>query len=571
MSGEKSVVRGAVALTAAVGFVKILGALFKIPLANLLGGEGMGVFSTAYGLFGPIYAITVGGFPAALSALVSRYAGQGRLRQIGMTLRSAWLLFGSAGLLGSAAMWLLAGPFCAAVGNPGAVWCVRMAAPALFGCCAMSVWQGYYQGLGNMTPTALSQVAEAAVKVAFGLGGVLIVRSVGLSRWSASGMVGGVPAGDAASARTLLLPYMAAGATAGVTLSAFAGLCCLMIFRCTVGGRLSVPVKSGRDRASFREAFSALFRLALPICLGSAAVSLTTLVDLFTVMNCLSRAVACAPEQFAGLGLPPDAAPNFLYGSYQGLTVPLYLLIPTLTGSFGVSALPAVSRSRSAGDLSSARSHAVTVLRAVWLLAVPAGIGLSVLSEPLLLLLYPARAAEAASAAGCLRLLGAAGIFLGVAAPVNSLLQAAGKPMLPVLLLTGGAAVKLCVNLVLIPNPDFHILGAAAGSLACNLFLMLGGLAALRRTLSLRLPWGAFLRIVFAGFCCGLTAFLVSGWLPEGSGGTLAASAAGGLMYAAVLWALGVPEIRILGRFRLSKTSFSAKGVRKKTVKYEKV
>ena len=547
MSRTQGVVRGAVALTAAVGFVKILGALFKIPLANLLGGEGMGVFSTAYGLFGPIYAVTVGGFPAAMSALVARYAGQGRIQQIRMTLRSAWLLFGSAGILGSAAMWLLAEPFCLSVGNPGAVWCVRMTSPALFGCCAMSVWRGYYQGLGSMTPTALSQVVEAAVKVGSGLGGALLVRSAGLARWAQTGLAGTAAAPDAAAAHTLLLPYMAAGATAGVTLSTFAGLLYLLVYRCTAGRRLSVPVAPGRGRASFREAFSALTRLALPICLGSAAVSLTTLVDLFTVMNCLRQAVDAAPERFAYLGLAQDAVPNFLYGSYQGMTVSLYLLVPTLTASFGVSALPAVSRSLSAGDRDAARRHALTVVRAVWLLAVPAGLGMTALAGPVLRLLYPLRAAETAAVADCLRLLGAAGVFLGAATPVNSLLQAAGKPMTPVFLLTGGAALKLCVNLLLIPRPDVGILGAALGSLCCNLFLMLGGLAALRRTLGLRLPWASFGRTLLAGVCCALAAHLTGGWLPAGTIGTLCAAAAGGAVYFVTLWALGSPELRLLG------------------------
>lgn len=556
MRKTQGVVRGAVALTVAVGFVKLLGALFKLPLANLLGGEGMGLFSTAYGLFGPLYAATVGGFPTALSALVARYAGQGRLKQIRVTLQSAWLFFGCVGVLGSVLMWALAAPFCDTVGNPEAVWCVRMTSPALFGCCAMSVLRGYYQGLGNMNPTALSQVVEAAVKVGAGLGGALLVRQTGLQVWAQTGLVGTLRAADADTASTLLLPYMAAGATAGVAFSTFAGLLYLLLYRCTVGRRLSVPVTAARETASFREAFHSLVRLSVPICLGSAAVSLTTVVDLFTVMNCLRRAVLAAPEQFAALARAPEHVPNFLYGSYQGMTVSLYLLIPALTASFGISVLPAVSRSLSAGDHAAAREHARTVLRVVWMTAIPVGIGLSALSDPILRLFYPAQTVETAAVSGCLRVLGAAGVFLGMATPIHSLLQASGKPMTPILLLTCGAAVKLCVNLLLIPNPRFGIVGAAWGSLGCNLFLMIGGLFALKRTLRLSLPWKAFGKTLLAGLGCGLAAKLVVDFLPDGAAGTFSGILAGGCVYLTVLWALGTPELQLLRSVVRQKRSF---------------
>lgn len=81
-SKEQHVVKGAMILLAATGLVKLIGALFKIPLTNLLGGEGMGYFSTAYGLFNPMYAVSVAGFPVALSKLVSQYRAEGRIADL---------------------------------------------------------------------------------------------------------------------------------------------------------------------------------------------------------------------------------------------------------------------------------------------------------------------------------------------------------------------------------------------------------------------------------------------------------------------------------------------------------
>ena len=108
------------------------------------------------------------------------------------------------------------------------------------------------------------------------------------------------------------------------------------------------------------------------------------------------------------------------------------------------------------------------------------------LAEPILLLLYPARVAEVAVAAPLLRILGIGGICLGIATPVNSMLQAIGRADLPVKLMLVGAAIKLTLNLTLIGHPSVNILGAPIGSLACYVFLAVSSVTLLCKSLSLR-------------------------------------------------------------------------------------
>ncbi len=544
-SKTNSFVKGAFILVVATGLVKAIGALFKIPLANLLGGEGMGYFSTAYGLFNPIYAVSVGGFPIALSSLVSQYAGLGRGADIRKAYQMAWLLFGAIGLAGFAAIWLLAEPFCTAAANPGAVLSVRAMAPALLFCCCMSVWRGYHQGLGNMTPTAASQVVEACAKLALGIGGTLWVQRLGMEEFALSGTVFGTAAATEEAAHRLLLPYMAAGAVGGVALSTLCGAIFLLIYQQTAGRKTFYKLRPRTVPLSGGAVCKALASITLPVCLGAVVVSLTSIIDLFSVMNRLGDAVSADYALVAGQyrsQLPADALPNFLYGSYQGLAASLYTLLPTLTSSFGVSALPAVSRAWAAGDTGMASKNAETVLRIALLLTIPAGLGLSVLAEPILLLLYPSRVAEVAVAAPLLRILGIGGICLGIATPVNSMLQAIGRADLPVKLMLAGAAIKLTLNLVLIGQPSVNILGAPIGSLACYVFLAVSSVTLLCKSLSLRPKVGLLFRPLLAGGLCAATAGLVHQLavrvLP-GPVATLGGIAFGGAVYLAVLAAIG--------------------------------
>ena len=162
MFRKQSFWKGSALLLASAMIAKLLGACFKIPLTNVLGGTGMGYFSTAYGLLLPVYALSVTGLSAAVAQTVSRAAALEHWAEVRRIRDTARLACGVLGLFLSLCMFLLAEPFAALVAaQPYALFSLLAIAPAaLFGCLT-AVERGYWEGLQNMTPTAVSQALEA--------------------------------------------------------------------------------------------------------------------------------------------------------------------------------------------------------------------------------------------------------------------------------------------------------------------------------------------------------------------------------------------------------------------------
>ena len=224
MSGKEhartkhSFIHGALILSIAAVLVKIIGAIFKIPLANILGGDGMGYYSTAYDIYMPIYVLSNAGLPVTVARVVAECTSKGRFRDARRVLKLSNLIFFITGSIGCMIMLFGAGYFVRVINNPGAYLAVMMMAPTVFFVCLTCSFRGYYEGLQNMFPTALSQVVEALVKLVLGLGLSMWVYQYGMSTWEQTGMVFSQVCGDYEAAKLIVLQYAAAAAIAGVAL-----------------------------------------------------------------------------------------------------------------------------------------------------------------------------------------------------------------------------------------------------------------------------------------------------------------------------------------------------------------
>ena len=529
---------GTLVLAAGTVVVKLIGAGFKIPLTNLLGGVGMSCFNVAYDLYYPLYALFVSGVPVAVAKLVSEQVARGQAQQASRLLHRALALFTGLGALGMGLMFLGAEWFSTLVKNPPAALAVRMLAPALFFGCLLAVLRGYWQGMRNMAPTAVSQVVEAAAKLCLGLGLAVAVTRWGLAGYARTGRVFGQLCGSPAEARLALLPYSAAGAILGVTASTCCGALYLAWWhRRHRPRRPAAPSFRGEGRLTRR-----LLAVAVPVCIASVISNLTSFIDLISVMNRLATAVERAPglllAQYRGLipaGVGLEQLPSYLYGCYSGLTVPLYNLVPALTGTVGVSLLPAVSAAWAVGDREQLERNISSALRISALLAMPAGIGLCLLAEPILGLLYASRPQEAAVILPALRLMGLSSVLLALSLPVNAVLQATGRASAPVKLFCLGGAVKLGCNFVLVADPRLNIQAAPVGTLACCAVVLFGGLWQVLSHTRLQLSIaGVFGKPLLGGLGCGGAAWLAFRLLHQrwtGGWTTLAAIAIGGIFY----------------------------------------
>ncbi|MBQ8731310.1 MAG: polysaccharide biosynthesis C-terminal domain-containing protein [Oscillospiraceae bacterium] len=517
-TGRQPMLTGAAILMGAMLAVKAFGALFRIPLSSdaLLGDGGMFYFSAAYDIFKPVYALAVSGLPVGVSRLVAQNMAQGRYKDVGRTRTVSSLLFLGAGGIGSVAMLLAAQPYAALLESPALALSIALLAPAPFFCCVAAALRGYYEGMGNMIPTALCQIVEAVAKLLFGLGLAGLVRWVGLWQFSREGQVFGMAAGSREEALQILLPFCAAAAVLGISLSSAAGAVYLLIRHKRARGGLTpsqlsrAPAPEGRRRTAKR-----ILSVAIPVSLAAATLNLSSLIDGVTVMRCLNRvAEESYPRLLEGMpfleAFPADQLPRQLYGLYTGKISAVYNLIPALTTALGISALPAVTEGWTKGDLGAVRERAGSILRVCLWLALPCGGGLVAIPGGLLHLIYGSSAADSPLfplSAQLLAFSAAGGVFLAISAPLNSIFQALGRSDLPVKLMIGGALLKIAVNCLTVSHPALHILGAPIGNAVCYGFISITGLFVLRRQIGLSLLpilWKPLL----GGLGCGGGAFL---------------------------------------------------------------
>ena len=422
---KKSTFFGGVAtLATGVVIVKLIGALYKIPLANILGEEGFSYFNTAYNIYNVLLMISTAGLPVALSKTISEANALGRYNQVRRVFRVALTTFLVLGTLSTLIMFLGAGPLTELMNSPNAKASVRALAPAALVVCCMAAFRGYFQGHGNMAPTSTSQVIEAAFKLVLGLA----LASL-LARQS--------------------LPLASAGAILGVTIGTIIALIfLLLVFFRQRETRTSQDIPDEPHRI-----LKTLVSIAIPITIGSSVTNIVYLVDNGLILSQLKDALGMTQEQ-------ADA----MYGIYSAAGT-LYSLPSSLMIPFTASILPAVSACLSRRDKLGASRVSESAMRIGMLLALPAGFGLSALAGPICAMLYPEY--DNAVAGGCLTWLGLASIFVCIMLLSNSILQAHGMVNLPVLIAAIGGVIKLGVNYVLVGIESVNVVGAAIGTLCC--------------------------------------------------------------------------------------------------------
>ena len=143
---------GAAILVVATMLVKVIGAVFKIPLSSLIGTLGFGYFSSAYDLFLPIYSLAMAGLPIAISRMVAENVAQKKFNDVRQTLRISRIAFLVTGAAGFVIMAVATFVFFKITGDGRTLPSILVIAPSILFCCVMSVYRGYYEGMRNMTP-----------------------------------------------------------------------------------------------------------------------------------------------------------------------------------------------------------------------------------------------------------------------------------------------------------------------------------------------------------------------------------------------------------------------------------
>ncbi len=188
---SQSLLNGALVLSVSTLLVKIIGVIYKIPISNMMGAVGRGYFDSAYNLYIPIYTISMAGLPVAVSKMVSQHVALGRYRDVRMIFRVSARLFTFTGILGTVLLLIFAYPYALIAKTNEVIPAIIAITPSIFFCCMMSIYRGYYNGLRNMNPTAISQVIEAIGKMIFGIAAAKLTITYGYSQFESGAKVFG--------------------------------------------------------------------------------------------------------------------------------------------------------------------------------------------------------------------------------------------------------------------------------------------------------------------------------------------------------------------------------------------
>lgn len=427
--------------------VKIIGAGFKIPLDRfILLPEGMGIYNAAYTIYNWLFMISTAGLPVAISKMVSEAYAVGNIKEANRIFSVARVFMLVLGLCGSLVMFFGAEMFAELIGVQYVKYSIMALSPSLFFVAMMSAYRGYTQGMGNMLPTAVSEVVEAAGKLGMGL--VLALHFINYG-----------------------VEYGAAGAIGGVTVGTACGFLILFVDSVRTRKRLvhnSETYKNEVTPKSGRQILKRLVVIAVPVTLGVSVFTLTSLIDTAMIMNQLA---------FLGYSLSERTS---LFG-YLNRAVTIFNVPPTIIAAISVSTVPAISAAISAKRHAQALDVAKSALRITILFAFPCAIGMSVLAEPILRLIY-----GDASHALLLRITALSVACVTLVQTGNAILQAYGKVWKPVRNMAIGGCVKILVNLALVSRPEININGAPIGTFLCYLTVMVLNLVSIKHTAGIK-------------------------------------------------------------------------------------
>ncbi|MEG0392763.1 MAG: polysaccharide biosynthesis C-terminal domain-containing protein, partial [Anaerovoracaceae bacterium] len=368
-------------------------------------------------------------------------------------------------------------------------------------------------------PTAFSQVFEQVFRVGIGL-------FLGYTLYKGLTTFGLIDQFDAGVKG-------AAGAAFGGTVGSIAGL--LVILVIYIVGKPMITARrrkyDGGERSPWKQILKEILSIAIPITIGAAIMPIMNFIEAPIIMNRLLAS-----------GYSGAEATN-LYGQIGGLAMPIINLPQVLTMALAMSLVPLISSAHKERDHEKLQYNTVLSVRIAMLIGLPCAIGIAVLAEPIMLLLYKSRFEEAVNVAPTLALLAVGVIFLSVVQTVSGVLQGVGKQMIPVLNLVVGIVIKIAVTWILVGIPALNIKGAAIGTIAAYIVVAYLDLRATKKytgaVFDLKLT---FLRPAAAALIMGAVAWLIYhvifGGVQGNSIGTLVSIAVAGVVYLVLLFVL---------------------------------
>ncbi|WP_223703317.1 putative polysaccharide biosynthesis protein [Sutcliffiella deserti] len=429
--------KGAMILTVAGVLTKILSAAYRVPFQNIVGDVGFYIYQQVYPFYGVAIILSTYGFPVIISKLIAEQPDENRERaawKIGKISFSILLIFG--GTLFSI-LYFGAERIARIMGDEGLTSLIRIVAFSFLLLPFVSVWRGMFQGSGNMTPTAVSQVSEQLIRVCtILLLAILLVRNdYSLYDVGAGAMVGSIAGGVAA-----------------------------IVVLCFFFQRYRRKNKQQNDSAiSFpsKPVVVALLTQGFTICISSLLLIFFQMVDSFTIYAWLVES-----------GTSEDAAKR-LKGIYDR-GQPLIQLGTVVATAFSLSLVPFITMAKGKQLDKEIKDKVKLSIRVSIAIGTGASVGLAWLIQPVNKMLF-----SNINGSEVLFVLGLSILFSSIALTAAAILQGLGHAHLPALYVVIGIGIKLGLHYILLPT--FSTMGAAISTLLASAIVAFGLLFEIKR------------------------------------------------------------------------------------------
>ena len=418
------IVQGGI-LAAASILVRIIGMVYRIPVTRILGPVGNSYYSAAYEVYSMVLLISSFSLPLAVSKLVSARRAVGQPKAAYKIFKCTLTFALVSGGIGALLIFFGAGFFSdVLVNTPESKLALQVLAPTILVVAVMGCMRGYFQGLGTMVPTAVSQIVEQIINAAVSIGAAYVLFHYGLKIDAVLGT------------KTAAYAYGAAGSTLGTGLGALSGLLFLAFlvaaYRHVMRRKMAVSREERREEST-AEIYYMLILTIMPVILSTAVYNLSGIIDQGIFKHLM------ALKNYDSMGI--DELWGIYSGEYKLLTnVPI-----AVASAMASSTIPVLTRARIAKDRKEMRRKTENAIRFVMVICIPCAVGLSVLATPILTLLFGAK--DHLQLSALLLQTGSLSVVLyGMSTLTNGILQGMDKMRLPVI----HAAISLALHVVLL-------------------------------------------------------------------------------------------------------------------------
>ena len=488
--------------------VRIIGLLYRIPMTNIIGEDGIGVYSTAYTIYNILLLISSYSLPVAVSRLVAARRSIGEYKNAGRVLTCALLFATISGTTMCAVAYFGAGYFARSImGMPEAEYAIKTLAPTILIMAFLGTLRGYFQGHGTMIPTAVSQVIEQIVNAVVSVGAAWILFNKGMEL-------------DAGGSNYYQSAFGAAGGTIGTGMGALSAfIFCVILFfffQKVTKQQLRQDTMRDADLETYPDVMKLIIFTIVPVLISTTVYQLSLIVD----QSIFAKYVGSDYK--------------VVWGIYSGKYNLLINVPVAFASALASSIIPTLSGAMARGDREDARKKTAEAIRFNMLIAIPCAVGLGVLARPLMRLLFSGANIEA----GRMMMLGSAAVvFYSLSTITNSILQGTGNIWMPVRNAVLSLGIHIGILAVLLWVFDLGILGVVFANIAFALLMSIFNNISVRRVTGHRQEYlKTFIMPLFCASLMGLAARLLYNVVSRFTGN--AVSSALSVVLAVILYAV---------------------------------